>query len=375
MLLKIGIIGVGAFGNKIVHLAKTNEFPTWMINSSETDIEAIASTEKEGFVIGKEGGCGKERTSAKRLVKENFKAIVANVPKNILECDVVFVVGSSDGGTGSGMLPILTEILRSAFPEIHFAILSVYPIDSICPAGLVNTIEMQAEISDNHASDISYIMFDNNKIKGSLKRVYETINDDIIEALRIMRGDLITPSSLANIDRKDLLKLSVAPGMTIINKIEGISSRDFDNKDISDMIIESIKSNHNVDFERDGVITSMGVITVLEKNVYENVMTDYTKVKNFIGVPKEIFEHMQYAEKPEESCIVTVMTGLSAPVTRLNDLKNSISDDKDRIGKTSGVSTADIRQAVNWFDNSSNVKERKNDTQACEIDMKIFSKY
>ena len=137
-MLKVGIIGIGNTGNQVAALAmKKLNIPVLAINSSEKDLETVPDGVPRRLISDKSGlsqGAGKNRALAKKYLKESIMGFLAEetMQKFILDLDVLFVVSSTGGGTGSGTAPLMTSIISSTyilfflFIEIFFVIIFVH---------------------------------------------------------------------------------------------------------------------------------------------------------------------------------------------------------------------------------------------------------
>ena len=104
--------------------------------------------------------------------------------------DIVFVVNSTGGGTGSGMGPILTDILRQYYKKDEnkiFINVGILPTLGESVGAQRNTIEYLKEMSDLGGP---YMLFDNEKraYLPTNKQMSE-INKEIVTMISTIRGD------------------------------------------------------------------------------------------------------------------------------------------------------------------------------------------
>ena len=116
-MLNVGVIGIGNCGNQVAKLAMNElKCDVLAINSSKNDLSTLG----EGvpvLCLGDERGAGKNRTEAKLFLKKSIMDMIQKEEiKNFMsEKDVIFIVSSTGGGTGSGMAPVLSSIIRKSF--------------------------------------------------------------------------------------------------------------------------------------------------------------------------------------------------------------------------------------------------------------------
>ena len=152
-MLKVGFIGVGNTGNQIASLAQTKieNMPVVAINSSQKDLDTIPETVKKFLITDKKGesqGAGKNRTLAKTYLKDSILALINDQEMKAFcsTLEVVFVCGSTGGGTGSGVTPLLLSALSQIYPDTLFILIGIGPVESEALTAQVNTLEYLKEL-------------------------------------------------------------------------------------------------------------------------------------------------------------------------------------------------------------------------------------
>ena len=87
---------------------------------------------KEQIKLGEDEeieGSGKNRAKMKVYLQNEIERILTNETfSSIIEDKkYVFVISSTAGGTGSGASPILLDVLRNCFADVHFILVGVLP--------------------------------------------------------------------------------------------------------------------------------------------------------------------------------------------------------------------------------------------------------
>jgi tubulin-like protein CetZ len=113
----IGILGVGQAGGNIAEIASALNFPTALINTNQRDGVVNTRVEKKFFVPGY-NGAGQDRSLGLRALQENYKEIIDFVNSSFKNIKLLLVAFSTDGGTGSGMSPMLIDLLIDQLPGI-----------------------------------------------------------------------------------------------------------------------------------------------------------------------------------------------------------------------------------------------------------------
>ena len=253
---KIGVIGLGNAGNQIASLADKVGIRAAAINTSQQDLDNLEGGNCFTLKIGNDGGCGKNRKLAIEIVKENGTFIFKELDGMFDDMDIVYFVGSSGGGTASGAMPILTHLFKVRYPNMNFGNIVILPSSYESIITKTNTVNC---IGDLRKYDVPFMMYDNSRCdKKNPIDLYETVNMQIINDLKILRGDatnITTPYGM--IDTQDLYKLINTPGLMKVSTVSQLKENDLDNITIDEIIVKSLKDSLSVDIDRDKIIERM----------------------------------------------------------------------------------------------------------------------
>ena len=350
-MLKIGVLGIGNAGNQVAALAKKmKSIPSIALNASEKDVDAI-KTDINGIVFGNREGCGKDRTLAKTFVKTNIKDLLGrDVFINFMnEVDIVFVTNSTGGGSGSGMAPIITDILRSYYahqktdekPKM-FINIGILPTLGESVGAQRNTVEYLKEMVDLGGS---YMLFDNDAQSGkSPAEMMKKINSDIVNMLSVIRGDRSHATPYGMIDDKDMTKIISQPGLIFMNILEDIYEEKLPaNGSIEDLLIDNINKNSCMSkIDRDKIVKRMGFIANLSPEMHKYFNEDLPKVRETFGEPIEDFKHFaENTEGDELNSLVLLMSGLSIPDNRIKTIIHRIEAVEEALKKQKQSSLLD----------------------------------
>lgn len=327
-MLKVAIIGTGNAGNQVADLGfKELKIPAIAINSSEGDLSNVSI---DKLSIGTQG-TGKDRTIAKEYLLSNFDNILKVSSDNKLfnlinDKELVFIVSSTGGGSGSGTAPILYEFLMKMFPAKSFILVGILPELRESLAAQQNTIEYLKEVQN--INGINYMLYDNERRnKLPISNILLSVNNDIIEDINILRGMYQFPTPLNSIDEKDTFKIVNTPGMINVSKVSDIKDKDLDNNMVEDLLINYIKNNScGCEMERDGIVKRTGLIINLSPKLQKFIDKSLPKVREIIGEPVESFEHdyINYAEEINRA--ILILAGLSIPDDRIEKIINRINE-------------------------------------------------
>lgn len=340
-MLKVGIMGIGNTGNQIATLAKEKiNIPVMAINSSEKDLETVPDTIPRKLITLKDGdnqGAGKDRKLAKQYLKNSITKLVKDddVQKLMQDLNVLFIVSSTGGGTGSGTAPILAKIMSQTFVDTKVILVGVLPVNSEALGSHVNTLEYLQEIY-KQLPDQTYMLYDNDKyadLRQSFK-ILEAVNEDVVNDIDIIRCHYNLTTKYSSIDDKDMLRIIDFPGLLRIGKLYDIKEKDCDKATLEDMIIDNLKRNSHVESQRDKRVVASGIITNLSEVLNAEFDTNTPKVREFIGEPIHAFEHIYVNEdRKQPNNIFLVLSGLSPINDKIRKIEDRIEEieEKQRI--------------------------------------------
>lgn len=380
-MLKVGIIGLGNTGNQVAALAmKELNIPVMAINSSEKDLETIPEGVPKTLIKSADGlsqGAGKNRALAKSYLKDSIMTFLSSkeIQAFINDLDVLFIVSSTGGGTGSGTAPIMANILQSTFADVKTILVGVLPVNSEALSSHVNTLEYLNELYST-LSNQTYILYDNDKFADIPSyQMMEKVNKEIIEDINVIRCMYNHTTRFDSIDEQDMLRLISFPGRITVARVQDITEKDCDSKSIEDMLIDTIKNNSHVESQRDKKLTASGIITNLSSRLSESFDNHTPKVREFVGTPIHDFNHISINEDRKlPNNVFFICSGL----TPINDKIHKISD---RIAEIESKQKAmEEENAMNEIDlaelsGSISNKDVKSSTDT-QVNLKdIFSKF
>lgn len=379
-MLEVGIIGLGNTGNQVAALAKEKlGIPVVAINSSEKDLETVPNNIPKKLISDKDGlsaGAGKDRNLAKSYLKDSITNLLKDqeMIDMISPLDVVFVVSSTGGGTGSGTAPLLANILEATFADTKVIMIGVLPVNNEALSAHVNTLEYLNELYKVMENQ-TYMLYDNDKCSGMPSyKLLEKVNNEIVKDIDVLRCTYNFTTKLDSIDDRDAKRLISFPGRIVVSRVEDFKEKDTDNMSIEDMLIDNIKKNCHVDAQRDKKIMASGIITNLSQVLTEEFDNNIPKVRDFTGDPIHAFNHIYVNDdRKMPNNVYLIMSGL----TPVNDKINLISDRIEEIeARQKTLEADDALSAVELNALSSKISDKTKTSDATTVDLKdIFSKF
>lgn len=329
-MLKVATIGIGNAGNQIADLAmREKQIPGIAINSSSKDTVNVKSI--PSILVGDAKGAGKNRNNAKKYIRNNITELLENEEFNSLisENEVIFVISSIGGGTGSGMAPVLTDLLTRKYHTKLFILVEIFPQIKESIAAQQNSIEFLKEVKTSNPNCI-FMCYDNNKYADlPITEALEKVNKEIVEHLDIIKGTYLYPTKYDSIDEKDMLTILSQPGRLVVYSIDNIKEKDLDEKSIEDMLLENIKTHScNVELDRDRVVKSLGIMFSLNENILKQFDVNIPKVKSFMGEFYGGFTHAHESKKEDNfpNMVSIIMSGLSLPDDRIEKIDQRLQE-------------------------------------------------
>jgi cell division GTPase FtsZ len=347
---KVGVLGLGNAGNQVADLsAAIADFDGIAINSSKEDLSNVKYIAK--LEIGDNKGAGKNRKEACAFIKEKIEEILSTeeISGWITDKDIVFVISSIDGGTGSGSTPLTLAVLTTKFPKTKFILVPIYPDMHQSLVAMENSIAFLKEVN-MHVPNAVIMSFDNNKFSDKSSDVMiTTVNNAIVEAMKVLRMDYNSSTPFSSIDEKDLDRIVSMPGELFIAQFNNFTDADLDNETIEDHLIKIIKGDSaQVNIERDKIVRTFAVISNLNEDMRSKFNDRLEKVKDIVGSDALGFSH--YYVNPEDGVnrVIVIMSGLSTPDTRIKEIlsRKEELEKATKVRKTSILDTVEVTSSL-----------------------------
>jgi len=381
-MLNVGVIGLGNTGNQIASLAYEQlKIPVMAVNSSEKDLETINNNIPKKLITDADGeskGAGKNRQLAKKYLKDSIMTFLSSedVQDFVGDLDVLFIVSSTGGGTGSGTSLIMSSIIASMFVDVHVITIGVLPVMNEALSAHVNTLEYLNELYSTLDGQ-TYMLYDNDKYSGMPSyKMMNLVNEEVVKDIDVLRCTYNYTTKYDSIDEEDMRRLISFPGRILVARLEDIKERDLDKDSIEDLLIKKIKSNAHTEIQRDQKVIATGIIANLSEAVFSEFDNHIEKVRDFIGDPDHDFNHLYVNEERKmPNNVFLIIGGLSV----INDRIAKISDRIEEIEqkqKTREEENSLNDLGVSELSQKVSSKDKSKKTSASNVDIAgIFSKF
>lgn len=347
-MLNLKVIGAGAAGNKAaIELIDSgfNKDNVTLINSTSRDIPE--EFKDISLIFGAKpnsyGGCGKERELGKKLIIDDMKNGIIKID-NIVDdsTDVVIIVSSTEGGSGSAVTPILAKYIKEVL-GVHVITVLLFGFNSDV-RGMQNSVNICQELQDNYGvigiSNAKFLDIAN----GNTLKAEELANKQFANIVRILSGVDIEPD-YQNIDDTDLLKLVTTPGYMVVEttSVAKIKNVDQFNKTIQKAIDESTL----IDCSEKGA-KRIGLIFDNPNEMNSGIDFTGSVIKDEYGMPYEMYTHVQDMNK----CTITwIVSGLPLPINEIKDIYEKYIENSKNVNKSKD----------SFFDSISELKDNEED--------------
>ena len=316
---KIGFIAVGQAGGNIGQQFEKRGYPVLYINTSQEDLDTLKNS-KYVYHITNGDGANKNRDKAKQLVIEDYDNIAAMIDK-VVDSDILFVLFSSGGGTGSGSGPMLIDMLTGEGRQVGAVTILPQAEESVktqfnayeCFKELINLDKMASLfILDNSRED----KFKINENFVELFCSYITIPQNYI-------------SDKGNIDDAEIKETLLTIGVSCIVGTE--------KTDIA-QLIQSIKNNIYAPIEA----TSVKYIALAADESLGSI--ELNELHKAVNVPLD-----EYRAYTDGNCII-FLAGLPYPVERLDSIHSLIVHNKDIVIANSKRDKTELKNDLDFWE-------------------------
>lgn len=318
-MLKIKVIGCGAAGNKAaieLHKKGFDLKNITLINSTSRDIPADYKNNSIIFGASNEtlGGCGKERNVGKALLLKDLKTGSIDIDSIVdPDTNVCIIVSSTEGGSGSGVIPILAKyIVEVIGVPVITCLFFGFNTDV---RGMGNSVELCQEINSNYGvigiSNAAFL----DEANGNKVKAENLANEEFCKIVRILTGQDIKPGS-QNIDDTDLYKLVVTPGYMFVGScsLKGVKNVDMFNKTIS----ATLDNSHLIESASKSV-KRIGAIFSIPQEMSDSVDYNADVFCQRYGTPYEMFTHIQDQIESTPS-ISWIVAGMDLPLNEVKEI-------------------------------------------------------
>lgn len=363
MDLKIGFLTIGEGGSNVGEYAAQKGFKVVAINSAKIDLDKLKAIPRDCRIhLDGWEGAGRNREVGKESILTHAERIFEKSNDVFNDCDLVFIVASTAGGTGSGGLPVCIEILTEL--EANIGVIAILPDKNESPKAHMNALECFSELSQFEQINSTFIIDNDraNKVFDGNDRtqIYHLSNKQLIDNLAEICGLTSQSSLISNFDKNDLLAILNERGCTVISTITVPTTYLKDPTDIISTIRNSWDDvcSPTIGY---GQIVKAGVFGKIPKEL--TTMIDSKKIFEETGMPYDIVEaYYPNNEHPTHCRFYTILSGLAFPMEKLKQMEQNIQAIEQELMDKVEASRTQTFQTNSWsskFKRNEKVKEKK----------------
>lgn len=314
---KIGFVCIGQAGGNIGQLLENRGFNCLFINTSYEDLDTL--NVKYRFHIPDGQGCARERETAIALVKKHYKSIVEEVNDKLHHQELIYIVFSAGGGTGSGVSPILLDVLTADSSNKKYGAVIILPsLEETLKINL-NAYTCYSEVTKLPKLASIFTLDNSRTNKFEINKIFADLFEEVIKIpeCKDFRG---------NIDQRDLLKMLQTRGNAIIATAN--------KENVTSSLLRGLENNIFAPVEKDKSVVYIGLSLTEEINSLD--------IKKAVGNPFDLFT--SYNNKGN----IALLTGLSFPESRLEQIRSMINDNREAVYNALANSKKQITDTIDF---------------------------
>lgn len=321
----IGFIGLGAAGGNVADEAVARGIPGIAINYSQKDLESLEHVEDVLKLVGSEG-VGKNREEAISLMGKNWESAVSFVKEHysIPSIEILFVCFSTGGGSGSGMAPVLLEILMEEMPDKTFVAVPIIPDLSEVLINQMNCLRTSEELS---RLNLCVLPIDNEQVrrlhpKQGKNKIYKVANETFVSLISKLESYTDKQSKHGVMDKKDFKTILGTKGIGLVAaaEIANVLNTDLSEEGVAASIRKSWEENIFITPQKERIVRAGMVFDGQESMMdclnYEVIFKGFQS-----GMPLDLFEGYYHEGTGK---VFSILSGLSWYTDRLSKIESII---------------------------------------------------
>ena len=342
--LEFGFIGLGQCGGNIVDEFAKLEYTVVAINTSDTDLELLKSMHKNNkLLITRDGiqGAGKNPQIGREALEDNIESVYKLITDvfDRKRYKKIFICVGLGGGTGSGTVDTLAEILIEQGYEV--GIIATLPSNIESPRVQLISLSTFEKITEIEGITTIFLI-DNQKAASRIPKLgintkYKILNSRIAKQLNDI-NEMSTKASLMAFDAKDLDTVLSFRGLSVINQISIDNVDDLKNSiTLSKLLNDAIETSLCPEFNELQAAAAVFLFELPKGTAKLINETAIETMKNGIGNPFDVFYGLYEKDntKNKKMGTLTILaTGIDTnSIKRVDEIENSIDENKDRFSE------------------------------------------
>lgn len=332
--LNWGIVGVGQAGGKLAECFYNRGYNTVILNTALQDMKFITVPERQKLFLDYSiGGAGKDLDAGREAVEQYSEEIVKHVDKHTDECDVLMLICSGGGGTGSGSAETMCNLLNTLGKPV--ICLYVLPMSSEDVQAQHNSIQTLSRLAKMASTDVisALTIVDNSKIELqfpnlSLSDFWKQANTSIVEPLHLFNMLSAQPSEHGSLDPSDFARCLLGSDCSLYGMIE-LDDYAENEEAIAEAVLLNtenglLSSNFDLVEARNVGVIVTGSKKALDETPASHMEYGLAMLSKLCGESSRIFRGVyEMPNHPDTLRIYCLFSGLGLPQERIAELKAS----------------------------------------------------
>lgn len=333
----VGFIGIGQCGGNITSLFQKDNFNTYYINTSLEDLATLKTYDY--YHISKAMGSNHDRQKALEYIKDHYQKIIDIIIDHFKDQEIVYLVFSTGGGTGSGISPLLLDMLTAHCSDKVFGAVCVLPDLNESVNIQVNSYNCMTQLS--HIKKLGSVF-----VLDNMKNNKESVNREFYNAFRSVINLYKHVSTRGNIDISEIKEVLSVRGVAVIaqTKSNGYTG-----------LIKTLEDSCFA-YQKDKKIVYAAI------SIKDDINID--GIFDYIGRPYDVFTN--YNDNQSVACF----SGMSFPRDRIQTIKTIVDNQREEVQSAiENARNSSIKNELQW---NIRVNEKECDSVSFSD---IFKKY
>lgn len=302
------LLGIGACGGNQVAAFKKYGLNSFYINSALEDLQSLGLDNIHYYHLKGATGCHKNRNISKDYLAKNYEDILLHLDR-YLTSKYVFLFGSTGGGTSSGMIALLTDLIET---ELHKVVIPIVTIPNFNESLQAKTNSYEALKELFECARHAVFIVDNNKESN-----YAKSNSILADLIYSLITD-VSNSVDGIYDYSEICSMLEQAGYGVLNTFNRKPAQ----SNITQELKRAIDTTIFADVEPRNSLYYCGIKS---SNMRKTINIDYEELQLQFGYWRDVF--IGYQTKSD----LIFLSGLQYPSSTIMKLYESIQNDKEKI--------------------------------------------
>lgn len=333
--LEIGVIGCGQCGGNLANEMGRLGYNVITINTSQTDFFQLRHIPRENKLwtpADSVEGAGANPEVGREAVEKNIEQIMNLIEKTFDKSNYILMTAGLGRGTGSGMMPLLAQVLIEQGYQVGAMV--TLPSDIESPKNKIIADTAFAELSALEGLG-SLFVIDNAKASRlipdlGVKAMYRVVNEVSVEVIDRLNELCVLPSEVA-FDSKDYLTLLTQRGCAVATKLV-LDVNDLENEiALSQALKKKLDESFFADYDFTQTKGVAFCFDIPSSAAIKLTNASLKKMQQEMGMPFETYTGIYEDNRKKKAYVYVIAVGLPFPDRSLEQLRNDLEEHMETI--------------------------------------------